>query len=195
VSTKLKLKRGFAAHAERTAELLRSQLGLQAHDPLCAFRLCEHLRIEIFVSEQVHELSTENLTILNHSKAGWSAATFAFQASHGPSHLIIHNKTHSPARQQSNIMHELGHILCEHGISALDVDMGFPALMRHYPEEQELEAECMGATLQLPRPALLRALESGWDKQAIVQHYQASASMVQLRINKTGVKHQLANRW
>ena len=190
-----KLKRGFAADAERTAESLRRQLGLQAHDPLCAFRLCAHLRIEVFVSDQVRELSLDSLTTLNHSSGkGWSAVTIAIKASHGPSYLIIHNQVHSPARQQSNLMHELGHILCEHEVSAIDVNMGFPALMRHYPEEQELEAECMGATLHLPRPALLNALESGWDKQAIMQHYQASASMVQLRLNKSGVMHQMANR-
>jgi Zn-dependent peptidase ImmA (M78 family) len=155
--------------------------------------LCEHLQIKVFVLEQIQGLSPESaLTLNNPDGSGWSAVTIPFHASQQPSHLIIHNQMHSLARQQSNVMHEVAHILCGHAISAIDVDMGFPAYMRHYPEEQELEAECMGATLQLPRAALLTSLRRGWDQEAIMQHYQASAQMVRLRLNKTAVARQLA---
>ena len=189
---KLKLSRGFAASAERTAETLRRELGLQAHDPLCAFRLCEHLQVKVFVSDHVLGLCPESAQALNHpGRSEWSAVTIPYHTSQRASFLIIHNQTHGPARQQSNIMHEIAHILCGHGKSAIDVDMGFPAYMRHYPAEQELEAECLGATLQLPRPALLASLRRGWDHEAIMQHYQASAQMVRLRLNKTGVERQL----
>lgn len=115
-----------------------------------------------------------------------------FHPSQPSSHLIIHNGVHSPARQQSNVMHEVAHILCGHELSAVDTGKGLPDYMRLYPQEQELEADCLGWTLLLPRAALLFALGKGWDNAAIMEHYQASAQMVQLRINRTGVKRQLA---
>lgn len=189
--TKLRLTRGFAAKAEKKAEALREELGLRPYDPLCAFQLCKHLAIEVFVAEQVDGLSSSSLTALSEpTDSGWSAVTIPYHESQRATHLIIHNCLHTPPRQQSNVMHEVAHILCGHEVSAIDINMGFPAYMRHYPEQQELEAESLGATLQLPRPALLVSLHRGWDQQAIMKHYQASAAMVRMRLNKTGVERQ-----
>ena len=91
-------------------------------------------------------------------------------------------------------MHEVAHILCGHSLSAVDTGNGLPDYMRLYPEGQELEADCLGWTLLLPRPALVFALSRGWNHAAIMEHYNASAEMVRLRINKTGVERQLAQR-
>ena len=190
---KPKLPHGFPAKAERRAESLRRELGLLPHEPLCAFRLCDHLKIQVAVANQVQGLSAENLQVLDHpSGEGWSAVTILFHDSQQTSYLIIHNRSHSLARQQSNVMHEIAHILCGHKLSAVDTGTDLPDYMRLYPIEQEMEADCLGWTLLLPRPALLLALSKGWDHTAIMQHYQASAEMVQLRINKTGVKRQLS---
>lgn len=191
--TKLKLTHGFAALAERRAEALRHEVGLRPDAHLCAFRLCEHLSIKVVVAEQIQGLSEQSLAALSRiDGSGWSAVTIPYHDSQQLTHLIIHNQLHTPARQQSNVMHELAHILCGHEVSAIDVDMGFPAYMRHYPEAQELEAECLGATLQLPRSALLACLRKGWNHQEIMQQYQASAEMVRMRLNKTGVERQLS---
>jgi hypothetical protein len=193
VVAKPKLPHSFAAKAERKAASLRHELGLRPHEPLCAFRLCEHLRIKVVVAQQMVGLSSESLSTLCHpSGKHWSALTMLYHPSQQSSHLIIHNGVHSPARQQSNVMHEVAHILCEHELSAVDTANGLPDYMRLYPVEQELEADCLGWTLLLPRAALLFALGKGWDNATIMEHYQASAQMVQLRINRTGVKRQLA---
>lgn len=192
VVAKPKLSRGFAAEAERTAATLRQELGLRPHEHLCAFRLCEHLRIRVVVAEQVAGLSTESLRTLDHpSGKSWSAVTIPYHASQQTRYLIIHNQVHSPARQQSNVMHEVAHILRGHTLSALDTGNGLPDYMRLYPEEQELEANCLGWTLLLPRAALLYTLSRGWDPAAIMKHYQVSAEMVRLRTNSTGVNRQL----
>ena len=190
---KPKLSHGFAAKAERKAVSLRDELGLKPHDPLCAFRLCEHLNIHVVVAEQMVGLSQNSASELcNPDGKHWSALTMPYHPSQKTSHLIIHNSAHSPARQQSNIMHEVGHILCGHQLSAFDISNGLPDYMRHCPVEQELEADCMGWTLLLPRPALLTALTNGWSHADIMQHYNASADMVRLRINKTGIMRQFA---
>jgi Zn-dependent peptidase ImmA (M78 family) len=195
VVAKPKLTRGFAAKAERKAESLRQELGLQPHDPLCAFRLCEHLNINVVVAEQMEGITPGiQQELCNPSGKYWSALTMPYHPSQKLSHLIIHNGAHSAARQQSNVMHEVAHILCGHKLSAYDLGNGLPDYMRDCSAEQELEADCLGWTMLLPRPALLMALISGWDHAAIMQHYNASAEMVQLRINKTGVLYQLAYR-
>ena len=190
---KPKLAHGFAAKAERKAVSLRHDLGLKEHEPLCAFRLCEHLNINVVVAEQLIGLSPRCLEELSHpSGKHWSALTLPYHPSQHASHLIIHNGVHSPARQQSNVMHEVAHILCGHDLSAIDTENGLPDYMRLYPEEQELEADCLGWTLLLPRPALVLALSKGWTHTAIMEHYNVSVKMVRLRINKTGVERQLA---
>ena len=193
---KPKLPHGFPAKAERKAVSLRAELGLKPHDPLCAFRLCEHLNIHVVVAEQMVQmvgLSQSNASELcNPEGKYWSAVTMPYHPSQKASHLIIHNSAHSSARQQSNIMHEVGHILCGHQLSAFDISNGLPDYMRDCPVEQELEADCMGWTLLLPRPALLMALTNGWNHADIMQHYSVSADMVRLRINKTGIMRQLS---
>lgn len=145
----------------------------------------------MMVSE-VQGLSSNSLQVLGHASGkGWSAVTIRYQEAHQTAHLIIHNEVHSASRQQSNVMHEVAHILCGHELSAVDSGSDLPNYMHLYPIEQELEADCLGWTLLLPRPALLSALSRGWNHAAIMEHYQASAEMVRLRINKTGVERQL----
>lgn len=185
-----KLKRGFKAESERISLSLREAMRLEPYSPLDAFDLANHLKVPIYIPSDFGLSENELEFLLNQS--GWSALTMINERK---KKIIIHNNNHSAARQQSNIMHELSHIICEHS-NAVDLEelhnLVLPTYMREYNEEQEAEAEYLGACLQLPRESLLWALANqNMSKQMISQHYTASPQMVTYRINATGMKYQL----
>ena len=155
------MKRGFKAEAGRKSKRLRNELGLKEHEPLCAFDLAKHIGVKVFTPNSLIQfgLKTDHVsTLLGGSSSNWSAAVIPMHSEE--SHLIIHNPKHSPARQQSNIMHEIAHIVCGHEPEVLDESLGMLAhIMRSYNKEHEEEAEYLGACLQLPRPALLWSMK------------------------------------
>lgn len=187
---KIKYKRGFKKWTDEKVVELRKELGLYASSPLCAFKLCEYLKIPIFEPSNVQGLSDEILNeLLVNGSSHWSAATIPIS---DENFLIIHNPTHSPARQQSNLMHELAHILCKHEVSEKVKNTGLSGFLRNFDEEQENEAEWLGACLQLPKPALIVSLKKKMSLEEIAKHYNCSLEMAQYRINISGVKRMLA---
>ncbi|MCX6350242.1 MAG: ImmA/IrrE family metallo-endopeptidase [Bacteroidetes bacterium] len=115
------LKRGFKAKAEKLAIEHRKELGLHPWEFLCAFKLAEYLKIKVYdILEFV--TSTEEINMLsgkNGKNCEWSALTMITQTGN---QIIIHNSFHSEARQQSNLMHELAHIICKHKRVKTDYD-------------------------------------------------------------------------
>ena len=184
-----KYRRGFKKWSDEKVIELRKQLGLYPSSPLCAFKLCDFLRIPVLIPSSVRGLSQEQLDeLLDNGSNHWSAVTIPLD---NGTYIIIHNPTHSPARQQSNLMHELSHIICEHTISEKAKKTGLAGFLRNLDPEQEDEAEWLGSCLQLPRPALLYSLNNGMTVKKIAEHYNCSTEMVQYRINITGVRKQL----
>lgn len=187
-----KFRYGFKKWADDTSIQFRMDLGLRANDPLCAFVLSDHLDIPIFTPQLITGLSTEHIDhLLGNGKEQWSAATLPISDSES---IILHNPTHSSARQQSNIMHELAHVICGHKVPEEIVNTGLTGFLRNHDEQQENEAEWLGSCLQLPRPALIWALKEKMTNIEIAEHYNASEEMVNYRINITGVKKQIG-RW
>lgn len=186
---KKKFKRGFKKWADDKSIELRQVLELKSNSPICAFDLCEHLKVRLLTPIEVQGLNPEmlkNLTGIGSSY--WSAATIPLNDGN---HIVIHNDKHSHARQQSNLMHELAHIICGHKVDKDKLKLGLSGFLRDYNEEQENEAEWLGACLQLPRPALLWALKKGMSEQEIALYYNASVEMTRFRINVTGVRKQI----
>ncbi|MBO9732606.1 MAG: ImmA/IrrE family metallo-endopeptidase [Chitinophaga sp.] len=183
------LKRGFPAQAEQLAIEYRDKLKLHACAPICAFKLAEHLRIPIYSATEFLTLQHErdHLSGTNGSDCGWSALTMTTGAGN---RIIIHNPFHSAPRQQSNIMHELAHIICGHEVDEAIRDIPLPFGMRHFDEVQEEEAKCLGATLQLPKPGLLWSLKRSMSQSDIATHFNASVEMVAYRLNISGAAKQ-----
>lgn len=184
------LKRGFKAEAERISTNFRRELGLESYEPLCAFDLAKHLNIEI-ISPVTLGLNLKELNLLmgnSEKSSGWSALTMVDRMKRK---IILHNTNSSEARQQSDIMHELAHIIQGHEVIQLK-KIVLPDYMRYYDKTQEAEAEYLGSCLQLSRECLLWALTKGnMTKEEIATNYKASRQMVNFRINATGVKRQL----
>ncbi len=187
---KNKFKRGFKKWADDKAIEVREELELYASSPLCAFDLCTFLNIPVLTPNEIKGLKQKDIDVLLFKGSShWSAATVPLPNN---KFIIIHNPNHSSERQQSNLMHEVAHILCGHEIPIEKQELGLSGFLRNLNEEQENEAEWLGSCLQLPRPAILWSLKNGMSVQEISDKYNASIEMVNYRINISGVKRQLS---
>lgn len=188
-SKKKKYSYGFKKWSDDKSISIRQELSLYASQPLCAFKLCDYLKIPIFTPKEIPGMNEELLReVLETGNRIWSAASIPINDNDS---IIVHNPTHSDARQQSNIMHELAHIICGHKVDKAILANGLSGFLRNYDEVQENEAEWFGACLQLPRPALLYSLKNNLSEDDIALKYNASIEMVRFRINTSGVKNQL----
>lgn len=186
MATKSILKRGFKAKAERLAKEYRVNLGVHPCAPLCAFKLAEHLEIKVQPATDLLALPNEinRLSGANGKDCEWSALTMENESGQK---LVLHNPFHSVARQQSDLMHELSHIICKHERKDEVYDFPIPFGMRYYDEEEEEEAKCLGSALQLATPCLLWAKKRNMPYAEIATHFNASVDMVTYRMNMTGI--------
>ena len=184
------LKRGFKTKAEKLSVEFRTKMSIHPCAPLCAFKLAEHLNIPIYSASEFLSLPNE-VDKLSEEDFGWSALTMMTRANN---RIIIHTTSHSQARQQSNIMHELAHIICEHKHSQSKYDFEIPLGMREFDEVQEAEAICLGSTLQIARPGLQWALKRDYTVEQIANHFNSSVEMAAYRLRISGVAKQQTYR-
>jgi hypothetical protein len=186
------LKRGFKANADRLAKQYREKLGIHPCAPLCALKLAEHLQVPVYSATTFLNLPEEInlLSGMSGRDCEWSALTMITAAGN---RIIIYNPFHSVARQQSDVMHELAHIICNHETNQKDYDFEIPFGMREYNEEQEEEAKCLGSTLQLATPCLLWAKKRNMATEVIAAHFNASSEMVIYRMNMSGIAKRYSN--
>ena len=153
MASKSQLKHGFKTEAEGIASRLRAELNIHPCAPLDAYKLAKHLNVAVYKSfefiqsiESINELSGNN-----GQDCGWSALTMITKAGN---QIIIHNEYNTPQRQQSDLMHELAHIICGHKREKREYTFQLPFGMHEYNEIHEEEAKWLGATLQLSKPCL-----------------------------------------
>lgn len=179
------MKTGFKTHCETTSEQIRQDLGLPYFSTLPARQLAKRIGVPIFTPAQIPELSSQSLEALKNTNDAWSAVTFYVA---GDAYVIF-NDDHSPARQESDLMHEMAHIICKHPPSRITSLGGIT--FRDFNTVQEEEAKWMGATLQIPRRGLMWALYRRMTIEAIAAHFGASEQLVRYRQNTTGALAQL----
>lgn len=193
MASKSLLKRGFKTEAERIALRLRAELNIHACAPLDAFKLARHLNVAVYKSFEFIQ-NIESITELsgnNGQDCGWSALTMITKAGN---QIIIHNEYNTPQRQQSDLMHELAHIICRHKHEEREYSFSLPFGMHEYNEIHEEEAKWLGATLQLPKPCLYWGKKHKSDFQSIADYYNCSLEMVTYRMNITKIsKYNKAN--
>lgn len=183
------MRRGFKAWAEQEAIVQRGHLGLGAHVPLPALQLAAYLGIIIVSPEHIPGMSQEHLEcFLQRDQSSWSA----FTVNANTVTAIIHKTGHARTRQESNLMHEMAHIICKHAPSVLTSVGGLPFLLREYNADQEEEASWLGACLQLPRSALWWAIKRRMTVAEMVQYFQASEELIRYRRQMTGIDRQFS---
>lgn len=181
------MRRGFKTWCEEQATAFRLELGIRPDAPLPGETLAEHLGVRLITPAEIPGVTPRLLeALLTADTSGWSALTVQVE----DFTVVVYNVSHAPARQESDLMHELAHVICKHPAMRITTMGGL--LIREYSELQEEEAAWLGGCLHLPRAALWTAARHGLSVAAIMDRFNASEPMVRFRRNVTGVDVHLA---
>jgi Zn-dependent peptidase ImmA (M78 family) len=182
------LERGFKSWAEKFADGLRRELGVEIDEPLCLERLASFFGAKLLTPQEIPGMTEFHLgQLLNVDPSGWSAVTVCI----GQRSVIIHNPTHSKGRQASNIAHEIAHLILEHEPTRLVMSPDGALVMRSFDEKQEEEANWLAWCLLLPRAAIIVALKKRATVEQIAAQFGVSETLVKFRVQKTGARVQI----
>ena len=183
------LKRGFKTQCEQRSLTARKSLGLEPVAPLDATVLATHLGVTVWSAGDVRGLpSADRHHLFDVAPDEWSA----FVLHESGKFLVLYNPRHSSGRTNSDIMHELAHIMLGHRLTEVQETNDGHLLSGHHDKDQEDEANWLGGTLLLPRPALLWMRRRRLSDEAAADHFGVSREMLRWRVRMTGVDYQLA---
>lgn len=180
------LRRGFKTECNWYSRVYRKELGIEAHAPMCPYRLAEHLDLKIHpLSEfkKEHPEEVRHLTSIE-NRNNFSATTIC----HSMGWKILHNDAHPAGRQTSNLMHELAHCILMHKPLPLFQASG----ARVYDATQEEEANWLGPALIVSDEAAMSIVRLGLSISEAASLYNASVDVVRMRINVTGAMKRAA---
>ena len=179
------LRRGFKSEANEIAREVRGELGLKLADPLDPLLLAVHLEIPVIaLSELAADAPSGTHHFLHVAREVFSAVT-VFS---GTERVIVHNDSHSPGRQSSNIAHELSHGLLLHPATPA---LG-PGGCRDWDPMVEQEAEWLAGALLISEEAALWIARQGLTLDQAASHYGVSRQMIQFRLNVTGARRRVS---
>lgn len=182
----MNFRRGFKTEAEHISSEIRAELGLSATDRLNVLAMADYLSIPVVAMSVLPPRNDPNgfLNVFRYSEQETFSAVTIFR---GDVRLIVHNDSHHPHRQASNIAHEISHCLLEHKPSPLLSESG----CRHWNPEFEGEADWLGGVLLVPRDGALSLLRTGHSSAEIATHYGVSEILCRWRLYQTGVVRQV----
>src|SRR4051812_30990661 len=106
------MRRGFKAEAERLAARTMTQVGARADKPIDIRALASHLEVSVFSAADVIDMA--DLRELEALQPGaFSAATFHLP---GGRIVAVYNPLNESGRTNSDIAHELAHLLLNHEV-------------------------------------------------------------------------------
>ena len=178
------LRRGFKSEAERIAQRVRSEMGLDAAKSVAPEVLARLLGIEVRAGDEL--IPRERFKELERfQQDSFSACTLRPSPDRV---VIVYNPLSTKPRRRSDLAHELAHILLDHELSRLERlnDVTFLSC----DSIQEEEAGWLAGCLLLPRALLLTEVRRGADAKGIAAKFGVSEKMAQYRLNVTGVFRQ-----
>lgn len=143
--------------------------------------------IVVWKLEEIPGIPRECVATLRADSDSWSAATVCV----GLRHAVILNSCHSPARMNSDFMHELSHLVLAHTPARVDVSDDGVLLLSTYNQAQEEEANWLSGALLLPRDALFNIRKKRLADDAACRLYGCSQEMLTFRFRVTAVDLQL----
>ncbi|MDS0133210.1 MULTISPECIES: ImmA/IrrE family metallo-endopeptidase [unclassified Amycolatopsis] len=179
------MRRGFKSEAERLADRTREELGLAPTDHLPIRDLATFLGVPVYAADEL--VDPAELDELDQLQPGaFSAATF-----HLPDGgiVVVNNPKNSAARTNSDIAHELAHLLLNHDVRDIQQLAGETFFTCN--PEQETEANWLAGCLLLPRALLLREAYADSSAETIAEKYEVSVQMARYRLNTSGVMLQV----
>jgi hypothetical protein len=177
----LGLRRGFKAEANRIALRVRAQMGLGDIAPIDPAAVCAHFDIRLLA---LSEVDSHSPFLTQAHNSAFSAVTIPC----GMYTAIVHNNSHHPHRQGSNICHELAHCFLGHKSTPPLTESGD----RSRDGAVEEEANFLSGVLLLPNEAALHVVGAGLLPQA-QRLYGVSGPMLSFRLRLSGA-HRIHER-
>ena len=182
----MSLRRGFKAEAERLAKDIWSAMGLRYSDRMEAVDLAKHVGCVVRPADALVDIARlEELKRIQDD--AFFACTFELP---GDCHAIVFNPLMPATRRNSDVAHEVAHIILDHRLSRLE-RLGNVAFLS-CDKQQEEEAAWLSGCLLLPRFALVHDLRKCKEPRTIAENRVLSNDMVDYRMRVTGVARQLA---
>lgn len=179
------MRRGFKAEAERLANDVRRQVSCKDNEAIPLHLVAAHLDVEVVAADEIVDRSRlEELDELQ--RDAFSAGTFKLTSG---KRIIVFNPLHEQGRTNSNIAHELAHLLLDHAVRNIETVGNWKFLT--CDSEQEQEADWLAGCILLPRPMLYAAAKKGMGASQIAARYGTSEPMARFRLNASGVLVQL----
>jgi Zn-dependent peptidase ImmA (M78 family) len=186
------VERGFKSWCEKYSLQARASLGIAPDGPLDARALAKSLGVRVLTPHDIPGVSEESLAVLlrNDGKTPscWSAVTLVV----GDKVAVILNSSHSPARQASDLTHELAHRIRGHEAQMVDVTHDGLMVLSSYEKQYEEEADWLSGCLLLPREALLSIKRRRLSDAEAALEYGVSTAMIRYRSVRTAVTRQFA---
>ena len=179
------LRRGFKAEAERLATDIWGAMGLSPGDCMDGVRLARHVGCTVRPADELVDIAK-----LRHLKRVQDDAFFACTFKLPKGHAIVFNPLMTATRRNSDIAHEVSHIVLDHRLSRLERLGGVAFLAGD--KQQEDEAAWLSGCLLLPRFALIHDLKRGMQSKTIARNRVLSQDMVDYRRRVTGVERQVS---
>lgn len=173
-------QRGFKTWANKIAGDTRAELGLGPYDRLDPKVLAEVLAIPVIDLSGLRADAPTVAHLLIVETSVFSALT-VFD---GTRRAIVHNDSHAPVRQNSNISHELSHGLLAHPPTPAMDDTG----CRIWNADIEDEANWLAGCLLISEAAALAIAKGRWTAQEAALRFAVSEHMVRFRMNATGAR-------
>lgn len=176
----MEFRRGFKAEANRIALRVREQMGLSPVAPIDPAAVCDHFDIKLLRLGDLDPLSP----FLGAKSSSFSAVIVPC----GFHTAIVHNNSHHPHRQRSNICHELAHCFLGHKCAPPLMESG----ERAHDGGIEAEAHHLAGVLLVPNEAAVHIVREGLVTQA-QGIYGVSSAMLTYRLRISGA-HKIHER-
>lgn len=158
---------------------VRTELGLGRLDRLDPRQLAQHLDIPVVDLSELATTLHAAQYFLTEDRSAFSAGT-VFD---GHRRMIVHNDSHSEARQNSNLAHELAHPLLFHDPApALDLRTG----CRNWNDDNEDEANWLGGELLVTTDMALAVARGHLPQPEAQERWGVSYTMLKWRLNASG---------
>lgn len=144
--------------------------------------LAAFLKVDIRAADEL--IDRDQLDELERIQPGAFSAV-AFYLPHGRTVIAYNSINAELGRTNSDLAHELAHILLNHDVRELQ-HVGGHTLLTCNPEQEE-EANWLAGCLLLPRALLLREAYAGSDPATIARKHDVSLQMARFRLNASGV--------
>ena len=174
-----KFQRGFKAQANRIALGLRKRIDLPETAPLDPRDLFPLFSIQVLALSDFQQACPAEASVLLSGGSGFSAMLLSVG---NGLRIAIHNDSHSPGRQMSNLAHELAHVLLVHPPEVVCTgDLG-----RESNSLVEAEAAYLGGCLLVPNEAAHRLAALRVDVESAAQKFGVSEDMIRYRLRVSG---------